>query len=152
MLLLEGWHKALIWTILTLTLEKAEETVEQSEAAEEAAEEPEAEKEAEPAVEAAKPCALFASKSRLNTLVRHFHSIFVKKIQLFAFLMVVASYLVYSEADTICATCDAVKNFIIEKYSAVYYSLIPEIETSEATPPVVEEPPVVDSPPPTEEL
>ena len=67
--------------------------------------------------------------------------------------MVVASYLVYSEADTICATCESVKNFIIEKYSAVYYSLIPEIETSEATtPPVVEEPPIVDSPPPTEEL
>ena len=67
--------------------------------------------------------------------------------------MVVASYLVYSEADTICATCESVKTFIIEKYSAVYYSLIPEIETSEATtPPVVEEPPIVDSPPPTEEL
>ena len=57
--------------IWLLYLEATEEsgTIEQSEAVEEAAEEPEVEKEAEPAVEAAKPCALFASKSRLNTLV-----------------------------------------------------------------------------------
>ena len=72
MLLLDGWQSEFWFEVKFFCSATTEDsgTIEQSEeAVEEPAEEEQAEKEAEPAVEAAKPCALFASKSRLNTLV-----------------------------------------------------------------------------------
>merc|ERR1711935_762384 len=69
-----------------------------------------------------------ASKSRVNTL-------------LFLFLMLVASYLVYSERETVLAKIELATSFVTDKYTSLYYSLLPEIETTidEQVPPPSEE-------------
>merc|ERR1711892_209766 len=69
-----------------------------------------------------------ASKTRVNTL-------------LFLFLMLVASYLVYSERETVLAKIELATSFVTDKYTSLYYSLLPEIETTtdEQVPPPSEE-------------
>lgn len=47
--------------------------------------------------------------------------------------MLVASYLVYSERETICAKIELATSFVTDKYTSLYYSLLPEIETTVET-------------------
>lgn len=72
-----------------------------------------------------------ASKTRVNTM-------------LFFFLMLVACYLVYSESETIIAKTNELTTFVVDKYTTLYYSLLPEIETTTES--------VDDTPPPSDEL
>ena len=55
--------------------------------------------------------------------------------------MLVASYLVYSERETVLAKIELATSFVTDKYTSLYYSLLPEIETTtdEQVPPPSEE-------------
>ena len=44
--------------------------------------------------------------------------------------MLVACYLVYSESEVIIAKTNELTAFVVDKYTTLYYSLLPEIETT----------------------
>lgn len=116
------------------TVDEPEESVQAEEAGtvEDAEETPAAA--ADEAVEAATPSTdNTASKTRVNTM-------------LFLFLMLVACYLVHSESEIIIAKTNELTAFVVDKYTTLYYSLLPEIETT--TESVDDTPP----PPPSDEL
>merc|ERR1712242_393912 len=107
------------------TVDEPEESVQAEEAGtvEDAEETP-----AAAAVEAATPSTdNTASKTRVNTM-------------LFLFLMLVACYLVHSESEIIIAKTNELTAFVVDKYTTLYYSLLPEIETTTES--------VDDTPPP----
>ena len=60
--------------------------------------------------------------------------------------MLVACYLVHSESEIIIAKTNELTAFVVDKYTTLYYSLLPEIETT--TESVDDTPP----PPPSDEL
>lgn len=59
--------------------------------------------------------------------------------------MLVACYLVYSESEVIIAKTNELTAFVVDKYTTLYYSLLPEIETTTES---VDDTP----PPPSDEL
>ena len=58
--------------------------------------------------------------------------------------MLVACYLVHSESEIIIAKTNELTAFVVDKYTTLYYSLLPEIETTTES--------VDDTPPPSDEL
>jgi hypothetical protein len=44
--------------------------------------------------------------------------------------MLVACYLVHSESEIIIAKTNELTAFVVDKYTTLYYSLLPEIETT----------------------
>ena len=59
--------------------------------------------------------------------------------------MLVACYLVHSESEIIIAKTNELTAFVVDKYTTLYYSLLPEIETTTES---VDDTP----PPPSDEL
>ena len=76
--------------------------------------------------------------------LEYFPSIKTHTFQLFIFLMLVACYLVHSESEIIIAKTNELTAFVVDKYTTLYYSLLPEIETTTES--------VDDTPPPSDEL